>query len=153
MVMRLMHIDQLDTLYKSCRIKIHLGSLGVTGVKSSFSQKTLFLQHITWYGHVTHAYLSDRYLYRSNRSKNSFGVIWGHRGSKSHFHLKGYNSSMLHSMTIRHMCIRLRPSTYVMGSNDNLGSFGVSGVKRSISPNCSNLSLLNSLTIILKHMH
>ena len=113
MVMRLMHIDQLDTLYKSYRIKIHLGSLGVTGVKSSFSQKTLFLQHITWYGHVTHAYLSDRYLYRSNRSKNSFGVIWGHRGSKGHFHLKSYNSSMLHSMTIRHIHVYTLETLYL----------------------------------------
>ena len=39
MVMRLMHIDQLDTLYKSIGLKIHLGSLGVAGFKRSFSQK------------------------------------------------------------------------------------------------------------------
>ena len=32
------------------------------------------------------------------------------------------------------MCISLRPSTYVMGSKVNLGSFGVTGVKRSFSP-------------------
>ena len=32
------------------------GSLGVTGVKRSFSPKMLFLLQITWYGHGTHAY-------------------------------------------------------------------------------------------------
>ena len=32
------------------------------------------------------------------------------------------------------MCTSLRPSTYVMGSKVNLGSFGVTGVKRSFSP-------------------
>ena len=36
-------------------------------------------------------------------------------GSKGHFHYKCYNSSMLHIMTIRPMCISLRPSTYVVG--------------------------------------
>ena len=63
MIMWLMHIDQLDTLYKRYRIKNSSGSLQVTGVKRSFSKKKkpLFLQQITWYGHVTHAYLSDRY--------------------------------------------------------------------------------------------
>ena len=42
---------------------------------------------------------------------------------------------MLHSMTIRfiHMCISLRPSTYGMGSNVNLGSTRVIGFKRSFS--------------------
>ena len=39
-------------------LKIHPGSLGVTGVKRSFSPKMLFLFQITWYGHVTHAYTS-----------------------------------------------------------------------------------------------
>ena len=52
-----MHIHQLDPLYKSYRtLKIHPGSLGVTGVKRSFSPKMLFLLQITWYGHGTHTY-------------------------------------------------------------------------------------------------
>ena len=94
MVMQFMHIDQLDTSYKSHRIKNSSGvTWGHRGQKIIFTKKkTLFLQQITWYGHVTHAYLSDRYLYRSNRSKYSSGVVWGHRGSKDHFCLKGYNS-------------------------------------------------------------
>ena len=40
-------------------------------------------------------------LYKSNCSKNLPGVTWGHRGSKGYFHQKGFNSSMLHSITIR----------------------------------------------------
>ena len=41
---------------------------------------------------------------------------------------------MLHSMTIRLIHVhQLGPSTYVIGSNTNLGSFGVTGVKRSVS--------------------
>ena len=82
MVMRLMHIDQLDTLYKSYRIKIHLGSLGVTGVKSSFSQKTLFLQHITWYGHVImHIYQIDTSteVIGLKIHSGSFGVTGGQK--------------------------------------------------------------------------
>ena len=113
MIMWLMHIYQPDTLYKNYWFKIHLGSLGVTGVKRSFSQKTLFLQQITWYGHVTHAYSSGRYLYRSNRSKSSSLVICGQRGSKGHFHLKGYKSSMLHSMTIRHIHVYTLETLYL----------------------------------------
>ena len=31
-------------------LEIHLGSLGVTGVKRSFSPKMLFLLQITWFG-------------------------------------------------------------------------------------------------------
>ena len=42
-------------------LKIHPGSLGVTGVKRSFSPKMLFLLQITWYGHGTHTYWSARY--------------------------------------------------------------------------------------------
>ena len=41
---------------------------------------------------------------------------------------------MLHSMTIRLIHVyQLGPSTYVIGSNTNPGSFGVTGVKRSVS--------------------
>ena len=42
-------------------LEIHLGSFGVTGVKRSFSPKTLFLLQITWEVHETHAYSSARY--------------------------------------------------------------------------------------------
>ena len=187
----------------------------------------LFLLQITWYGPVTHAYISAKYPLlkllaqiliwchlRSQGSKGHFHQIWfffyrlhcivlwlmyihqldtpykfissnlnlGSLGSKGHFHQKCYNSSILHSMTIRlmhvhklntlylyygvkgqpgviwgnrgqeviftknalscsyyiawpqnwYMCISLRPSTYFVGSKVNLGSFGVTGVKKFI---------------------
>ena len=59
---------------------------------------------------------------------------------------------MLHSLTIRltYNCISLRPSIYVMGSNVNLGSFGVTGFKRSFAPKILQLvHIFNSLTIRL----
>ena len=56
MVMQLMHIDQLDNLYKGFWIKNSSGFIwGHRGQKVIFTN-TLFLQLITWYGHVTHAY-------------------------------------------------------------------------------------------------
>ena len=39
-------------------LKIHPGSFGVTGVKRSFSLKTLLLLQFTGYGHVTHVHTS-----------------------------------------------------------------------------------------------
>ena len=49
---------------------------------------------------------------------------------------------MLHSMTIRLIHVhQLGPSTYDIGSNTNLGSFGVTGVKRSFSLKCYTLSM------------
>ena len=59
-----------------------------------------------------HIYQIDT-IYRSNWSKNSSGVIWGHRGSKVHFHLKGYNWSMLPSMTIRHIHVYTLETLYL----------------------------------------
>ena len=43
----------------------------------------LFLLQIIWYSHGTHAYSSARYPLQSYGStRNSAGVIWGHRGQK-----------------------------------------------------------------------
>ena len=101
-----------------------------------------------------HIYQIDT-IYRSNGRKNSSGVIWGHRGSKSHFHLKGYNSSMLPNMTIKHkhvytletlyLCCRVKCQPGVI--------WGLRGQKVIFTKTVCNLSILNSLTIILKHMH
>ena len=78
------------------------------------------------------------YVMGSNVNLGSFGVT----GVKSLLYLKCYNSSMLHSMTIRFIHVhQLGPSTYVIGSYTNLGSFGVSGVKRSFSLKCYTLSM------------
>ena len=51
------------------------------------------------------------------------------------------------------MCNSSRPSTYIMWSNVNLGSFGVTGVKRSFSLKCYNSSNFHSMTIRLIHVH
>ena len=50
------------------------------------------------------------------------------------------------------MLTSLRPSTYVMGSGVNLGTFGVTGVKRSFLLKCYNSSILNSMTMRLIHV-
>ena len=50
------------------------------------------------------------------------------------------------------MLISLRPSTYAMGSHVNLGSFGVSWVKRSFSLKCYSSPMLHSMTIRLIHV-
>ena len=99
-----------------------------------------------------HIYQIDT-IYRSNRSKNSSGVIWGHRGSKGHFQLKGCNSSMLPSMILRHMVYAWDPLPMLWGQIPTWGHLGSQGSKGHFHQNCSNLSILNSLTIILKHMH
>ena len=51
------------------------------------------------------------------------------------------------------MLINLRPSTYVMESNVNLGSFGVTWVKVVISnKKCSNSAMLHRMVIRLIHV-
>ena len=117
-------------------LKIHPGSFGVTGVKRSFSLKTLLLLQFTGYGHVTHVHASAwPPLYKSYGSKNSPGVIWGHRGQKVIF-TKNATSPTDYRVRSRDSCtyIRLTPSTNVMGLKIHTGSFGVTGVKRSFSP-------------------
>ena len=47
------------------------------------------------------------------------------------------------------MCISLRPSTRVMGSHVNLGSFEVTWIKRLFSLKCCILSMVHSMTIRL----
>ena len=73
-------------------------------------------------------------LYKSYGSKNSPGVIWGHRGQKVIF-TKNATSPTDYRVRSRDSCtyIRLTPSTNVMGLKIHPGSFGVTGVKRSFS--------------------
>ena len=65
-------------------------------------------------------------------------LIWGHlrsQGSKGHFHQKCSFSYRLHGIVLWLMHIhQLDTPTKVIGSNLNLGSFGVTGVKMSFSP-------------------
>ena len=91
-------------------------------------------------------------LYYSYHIKNSSGVIWGHRGRKVIFTKKA--SSHIERVALTRdlcMCISLTPSTKVMGLENYVGSFGVTGVKRSFSLKCFNLSMLHSMTI--RHIH
>ena len=62
-VMGLMHIRQLDTLYKSYGSRNSPGVIwGHRGQKVIFTKNAMFLLQITWYGRGTHAYSSARYL-------------------------------------------------------------------------------------------
>ena len=83
--------------------------------------------------------------------------IWGYlgsQGSKGHFHLKCYNSSMLHSMTIRlkhvdkletiYLCYRVRCQSGVIW-----GHWG----QKVNSIKCFNLPTFNSMTRKLIHEH
>ena len=60
---------------------------------------------------------------------------WGHRGQKGHF-TKNATPPTDYRIWSRDSCtcISLTPSTKVMGLKIHLGSFGVTGVKRSFSP-------------------
>ena len=82
------------------------------------------------------------------------GVIWGHRGQKVIFTKNALiRPCYMAWPLISYMFISLRHCTYVMGSNVNLGSFGVTVVKRSFSLKNYSSSMLHSMTIRLIHVH
>ena len=103
------------------------GHVGVTGVKSPFSPKMLFLLQIKWYDDGTHIYIHQLdTLYKSYGSKNSPGVIWGHRGEKFIFTKKCNNSYTINSMNIKSVHVHKLETFYLfVGSQVNLGSYGV----------------------------
>ena len=74
-------------------------------------------------------------LYKSYGSRNSPGVIWGHKGQKVIF-TKNAISPTDYMLWSCDLCILISyiPSTKVMGLEIQSGSFGVTGVKRSFSP-------------------
>ena len=78
MVMGLMHIHQLDTITNVMGLEIHTGSFGVTGSKSHFSPKMLFLLQFTWHNNETQAYSSTCHSLQKNKGlkiyPGSFGV-------------------------------------------------------------------------------
>ena len=130
MVTWLMDMHQLDPLYKSYHFKNSPGSFGVTGVKRSFSLKMLYLVYVTWHDQKTHTCASV-----GNPLPILWGYIsiWGHLGSlgsKGHFHWKCYNSSMLHSMTIRLIYVHYLETLYLF--------FGVKGQNVSYFQNIQN---------------
>ena len=73
-------------------------------------------------------------LYKTYWLKFQFGVIWGHRGLKVIFskNVSSPRDNIALSCDSC-ICISWLPSTKLISSNFNLGSFGVIGVKRSFS--------------------
>ena len=80
--------------------------------------------------------------------------IWGHLGSWSDnviFTKKAITYPCNTAWPCNsYMVISLIPSIYVMGSNVNIGSFGVTEIKRSFSLKCCNPSMLHSMTIKMR---
>ena len=93
-------------------------------------------------------------LYKSYGSKNSPGVIWGHRGQKGHF-TKNATSPTNYRVWSCDSCtyISLTPSTKVMGLKIHPGSFGVTGVKRSFSLKTLLLLQFTGMVMWLMDMH
>ena len=137
MVMGLMHIHQLDTLYRSNGSRNSPGVIWGHGVKSSFSPKMLFLLQITLYGHGAYAYSSARYPLKSYGSKNSAGVIWGDRGQVVIFTKKCYFSFILHGMVMWLMLVRqLDPLYKRYGSRNYQGHLGSLGSEDHFHQKC-----------------
>ena len=117
MVTWLLHIDQLDTLYKSYGSKNSSGSFGSQESKVHFHQKRCnsYRLHgmVMWFMHM---HQLDT-LYQSNGCENSSGGIWGHRGQKVIFTKNAVTRPLYIARPYdSNMYISLRPSTYVMGS-------------------------------------
>ena len=78
------------------------------------------------------------------------GVIWGHWGQKVIFTINAITRPCYIAWPWdSYRLISLRPSTYVMGSYVNLGSFGDTGSKGHFHYKCYKLSMLHSMTIRL----
>ena len=78
-----MHTHQLDTLYKSYRIKNSSGvTWGHRGQKVIFTKNAISPSRLRGMAMgLMHIDQLDT-LYKSNGSRNSPGVTWGHRGQK-----------------------------------------------------------------------
>ena len=86
MIIRLTHVDHLETLYLVMESKVNLGSFGVTGVKRSFSLKycNSSMLHCMIIKPIHVDYIETFYI--SNLVKSQSGVIWVHWGSRNDFH-------------------------------------------------------------------
>ena len=86
---------------------------------------------IIWLMYIDQLYT----LYKSYRSSNSVGVIWGHWGQKVNFTKKSYFSHRLHAMVMWLMYIDQLYALYkVMGLEIQPGSFGITEVKSLFLP-------------------
>ena len=103
---------------KFITLKIQPGSLGVTGVKRSFSpkrHKSYKMRSIdVWFMHMHEL---DP-LYKSYHIKNSSGVTWGHRGQRVIFTKKASGpTKCVALMRDSCICISVTPSTKVITLN------------------------------------
>ena len=125
MVMGLMHVYQFDNLCKIYGSR-NSSSVGLWSQvsKGHFHQKCYF----SFILHVMIMWLTMfNQLYLLCKSYGSERNHLGSQGSKGYFHQKCYNSCMLNSID------QLETLYLCYGLNVNLGSFGVTGVKRSFS--------------------
>ena len=104
--MGLMHIDQLDTLYKSYGSRNSPGvTWGHRGQKVIFTKNAI--SHSDYVGMTMELMYIDQLdtLYKSYGSRNSPGVTWGHRGQKVIFtkiaispHIRGYGVILMDTL-------------------------------------------------------
>ena len=78
MAIRLIHVDQLKTLYLCYGSSVNLGSFGVTRVKRSFSLKCCksSILHSMTIGPIHVDQLETLYIFYGVKCQS--GVIWGH---------------------------------------------------------------------------
>ena len=86
---------------------------------------------VTWFRYINRLGT----LYKSYLLKFRFWVIWGHRGQKFIF-TKNASPHTTYIVWSCDLCIKtsLRPFRKLIDSNFDLGSFGVTGVKKVIFP-------------------
>ena len=131
---------------------VNLGPFGVSGVKRSFSLKMLYLVHVTEHDHETY---TDWSAWDALPMLWGQMSIWGHLGSlesKGHLHLKCFNSSKLHSMTIRLIHVH-QLETFYLCYGGQMSIWGHWGPKVVFHYKCYNLSMLHSLAIRLIRVH
>ena len=129
----------------------HLGSLGSKGHfhYKCYNSSKLHSMTIT----LIHVHQLET-VYLCYAVKCQSGVIWGHWGQKVIVTKNALTRPCYITWSYySHMCISLRPSTLVMGSNVTLGSFGVTGSKGYLHSKCYNSLMLYSMTIRLIHVH
>ena len=101
MTIRLIQVDQLQTLYLCYGVKCQSGVVwGHRGQKFIFTKYAITRPCYTW-PYKTHTCTSPWDLLLMLWGQMSFRGHLGSLVSKGHFHWKCYNLSMLHSMTIR----------------------------------------------------
>ena len=142
-------VQQQDlVLYQPPLLLLLLLLLFLLSVNMSLSQ-TCYIQF--WLNLVT---IISVWTRNCDMSCSGSKVTEGHRGQKVIF-TKNAISPVDYTVWSYDSCIFISSihSTKVFSSNLNLGSFGVTGVKKVIFIKNANLSKLHSMTIQLKNVH